>query len=95
MFYFRLAAHLGCTVGELLARCNSRELSEWMAYYSIEPFGQGMNSYMIASLMALTANMQTGKKGKKFDPDDFLPKRREKQNWQDMKALMQEAFGGG
>ena len=25
---------------ELLARIDSRELSEWMAFYSIEPFGE-------------------------------------------------------
>lgn len=31
-FLFRLAGHLGMTVGEIENRMDSRELSEWMAY---------------------------------------------------------------
>jgi hypothetical protein len=32
-FYFALAERLGIPVGEMLRRMDSRELSEWMAYY--------------------------------------------------------------
>ena len=35
-FYFRLARDLGMTVGELLARMSSDELTEWIALYRIE-----------------------------------------------------------
>lgn len=64
-----------------------------MAYYRIEPFGHRMDHWMVASLMAMTANLQTGRKGKKHLPDDFLPKMRKKQSWQDMKSILMEAFG--
>jgi hypothetical protein len=33
-----LAAKLGCTVKELLQRTDSQELSEWIAYNTIDPF---------------------------------------------------------
>lgn len=82
------------TVAELLSKADSQELTEWMAYAAIEPFGSNMDHYMIASLMALTANLQTGKKGKKFEPSDFLPRKKKPQSWEDMKAAMQQAFGG-
>jgi hypothetical protein len=36
LFYFSLARELGMPVSELLARCTSRELSEWMAFSAIE-----------------------------------------------------------
>jgi hypothetical protein len=35
-FYFALAEKLGMTVGELLGKISSKELTEWMAYYRIK-----------------------------------------------------------
>lgn len=35
-FYFALAEKLGMTVGELLRRMSSLELTEWMAYYRVK-----------------------------------------------------------
>lgn len=41
-----MAGHLGMTVGELLRRMDSRELSEWMAYGRLMPIGlDGPPSY--------------------------------------------------
>jgi hypothetical protein len=39
-FYFRLALALGRTVADLLAGISSAELTEWEAYYQLEPFGE-------------------------------------------------------
>jgi hypothetical protein len=36
MFLFRLARELKMPVGELGARMDSREISEWMAFFSVE-----------------------------------------------------------
>ena len=36
MFLFRLARELGMTKSRLLAETNSRELTEWMAFFTIE-----------------------------------------------------------
>jgi hypothetical protein len=35
-FYFSLARELGMTVKQLLASLDSRELSEWIAYFNLE-----------------------------------------------------------
>ena len=38
-FLFRLALQMGRTVRELAKAMGSDELSEWAAYYQLEPFG--------------------------------------------------------
>lgn len=58
----------------LLAELDSRQLSEWMAYYSIEPWGE-QPAYLRAGVVASTmANVMRGKKGRSFTPDEFMPK---------------------
>ena len=52
-FYFRLAAHLGCTVRELLARLGSDELTEWLAFDQIEPFGRTAHQLAMLARMKL------------------------------------------
>lgn len=72
---FRLAAQLGLTVKELAARIDSRELSEWMAYYNIEPFGERMMDMRFAQLSHLTAVAQgVTIAGRKPSPEDFMPR---------------------
>ncbi len=81
---------MGCTVRELLQRCDSRELSEWAAYHSIEPIG-GVRADLQAGIVASTiANVNRGKNSKPFSPIDFMPvgKEKEEQTEDDMKAVM-------
>jgi len=59
------------TVAELLHRIDSHELSEWMHYCTLEPFGDEQRP--VATLTALTANVNQGKQGRTFKPDDFMP----------------------
>ena len=43
------------TVAELLSRTTSRELSEWMVYYELEPFGEeraDLRAGIVASTVA-------------------------------------------
>jgi len=72
---FRLAAQLGYTVGELGQRLTSHELSEWMAYAQIEPFGQGRTDLGAGVVAATVANASgPRKKGQApFRPEDFMP----------------------
>ena len=42
IFYFALAERLGMTVGELLDRMTSAELTEWAAYFPAQRFYQQM-----------------------------------------------------
>lgn len=59
---------------ELLARMDSRELSEWMAYSQVEPFGEE-RADLRAALVAMTmANLWRGKDSKAFKLEDFVLK---------------------
>ena len=65
------------TVRELLARIDSRELSEWMVYYRLEPWGTEVDDWragMIASVIA-NVNRDPKKQNKPFQPTDFMPRR--------------------
>lgn len=93
---FRLALAFGCTVKELSEKINSRELTEWMAYYSIEPWGSIVEGYRdaltcatIANSGLLQASPKTLKK-KPFHPEDFLlNKKKPKQTLQQQKLIME------
>lgn len=60
------------TVGELLGRITSSELAEWMAYYSINPFGETRGDLRNAMLCCLMANAWNGDKHKTFSMEDFM-----------------------
>ena len=63
---------------ELSERMDSRELTEWMAYYALEPWGSTVDGYRQALTCATVANaglMQAAPKTLKknpFHPKDFL-----------------------
>ena len=66
-----MARTLGCTVRELLTRIDSRELTEWLAYYGLNPWGPeraDLNAGIVASTVA---NVMTT--GGRFKPSDFMP----------------------
>lgn len=61
------------TVGELLERVSSRELSEWMAYYALEPFGQERGDLQAGVVASVMANAWKGAKERRtFEPGDFM-----------------------
>lgn len=63
------------TVGELGARMSSRELSEWMAYDRIEPFGEQRADLRQAMTTAAVYNsIEAQRKHPKWHkPGDHLP----------------------
>ena len=65
------------TVKELLARIDSRELSEWMAYFSLEPWGTEVEDWRAGMIAATIANVNRDEKKRKkpFEPKDFIPQR--------------------
>ena len=57
----------------MLSRIDSKELSEWAAFYSLEPFG-GFRSDLQAGIVASTvANCNRTRQSKAFTPQDFMP----------------------
>jgi len=83
------------TVRELLARTDSRELSEWMAFFSLEPWGCEVDDWrfgMLASVIA-NANRDEKKRRKPFEPKDFMPQRiEEEQSWEEQARLLEMWF---
>ncbi len=67
---------LGLPVGELLARTTSRELTEWMAFYELEPFGAERGDLQAGIVAATVANANRDPKKQKrpFEAQDFMPK---------------------
>ena len=65
------------TVEELLRRVTSRELSEWMAYYSVEPFGEDRADLRSGIIASLIYNTNRGKDQSPLSPKDFMTIRRE------------------
>jgi hypothetical protein len=61
------------TVAELLERVSSREISEWMAFSQLEPFGSQVGFLGHAITAATVANVHRGKGKKAYKPDDFMP----------------------
>lgn len=81
------------TVRELLARIDSRELSEWMAYYQLEPWGtetEDLRTGLVTSAI-YNVNRDPKKNRRPFSPEDFVPKRvtepREEQTWEEQARI--------
>jgi len=58
----------------MLQRISSEELTEWMCYYNLEPFGETQSEYraaLIASIVAETAR-DTKKRKDPFKAEDFM-----------------------
>ena len=66
------------TVAELLARISSAELTEWMAFAELEPFG-GDVPFLGSAIVASTVANANRKQGTKAMPiSEFMPKWRTK-----------------
>lgn len=62
------------TVQQLLDNTSSAELTEWMAYAQLEPFG-GDADYIGHAITAVTvANVNRPKNRRPYKVEDFLPK---------------------
>lgn len=79
----------------LLRELTSKQLSEWMAYFMLEPFGPRREDERFGILACQVIGPHL-KKGKKVSINNFFPDRvelmgrkRRKQSWQEqMKILM-------
>ncbi len=85
-------------MAELLARISSRELTEWAAYYQVEPFGEERADLRSAIVATNIANGNRAKGQKPYKIEDFMPKFEKKsQSREEMiqvAAMMTAALGG-
>lgn len=58
----------------LLKGLSSPQLSELLAYYGLEPFGERTEFLRTGIVAATIANVNRGKGQKAFSPEDFMPK---------------------
>ena len=64
---------------ELLNRMSSQEITEWMAFGQLEPFGADAGFLGHAITASTIANVNRGKNQKAFDAEDFMPSRGKKE----------------
>jgi hypothetical protein len=57
------------TVGQINEQMSAKELTEWMIFYTIEPFGPAREDYRAALQCSITASAA----GAKTQPSDFIP----------------------
>lgn len=88
------------TVAELSGRMSSVELTEWMAFYMLEPWGTEMELMGHAITASTIYNMNRGKRKKALGYKDFMPefgKVKKEQTVDDMiqfAEMMTVAMGG-
>lgn len=62
------------TVRSLLSTIDSAELTEWMAFERLEPFGSLVDDYRSGTIAATIANVnRASSKDHYFAPDEFAP----------------------
>lgn len=79
-------------VWAMLAEMTSSELTAWMAFFKLEPFGELRADFREAAHMALVANMNRKKGSKRFKPEDFMPVWDERDRAQSDAQAMMAAF---
>ena len=74
---------------------SSRELTEWMAFFSLEPWGTEVEDWR-AGLIAATianANRDPKKRRKLYEPQDFMPRYEkpqvEEQSWEEQARILE------
>lgn len=57
----------------MLEEITSRQLSEWMAYNEIEPFGEDRDDLRMGIIASTIANVNRSNGKKPYKPQDFMP----------------------
>lgn len=65
---------MGKTLKQLYREIDSAELSEWQAYYNIEPWGESKADIRTGIIASTIANVNRGKNTKAFTYDNFVLK---------------------
>lgn len=59
---------------EAQARVDSQEFAGWLAYWTLEPWGEERADLRAAIVACVIANAFRGKGKRRFKPQDFMPK---------------------
>lgn len=72
-FLFRLSLEIGIPIKLLLKKIDSQDITEYKAYYQIEPFGVEQDYIQSGIISSVIANVNKGKNSPSFKPSDFIP----------------------
>jgi len=87
---------MGMPVGELLARMSSRELTEWMAFHELEPFGSEQDDLRTGVVASTMANLFRPKGSKALQPADMIQRRSgEDTSQSDLQSAIMNIFKRG
>lgn len=90
-----MALALGMTAGELLQRMSSRELTEWMAFFSLEPWGTEVEDWRAGLIASTIANSYRDPKRRRkpYEPSDFMPRyeapKAQEQSWEEQARILE------
>ena len=65
---------MGKTLKQLYREIDSAELTEWQAYYNLEPWGEQKSDVRTGIIASTIANVNRGKNTKSFSYEDFILK---------------------
>ncbi|KGD19971.1 hypothetical protein DR60_4353 [Burkholderia pseudomallei] len=71
--WFRLAKELGMSVRRTQAEISSAEFGEWIAYFSIEPFGERIADLRAGTIASVIANVNRTPNTPPLLPSQFMP----------------------
>ncbi|WP_425320716.1 phage tail assembly protein T [Burkholderia aenigmatica] len=71
--WFRLAKELGMSVRRAQAEVSSAEFGEWVAYFSIEPFGDRIADLRAGTIASVIANVNRTPNTPPLLPSQFMP----------------------
>lgn len=60
-------------VDEMLSEITSMQFAEWMAYSTLEPWGEERDDLRMGIVASTIANANRGKNTKAYSPQDFMP----------------------
>ena len=74
----------------------STVFNEWMAFFSLEPFGNETENWRTGVVASTIANVNRNPKRKPdpYKPKDFMPKRRKRMSGDEIKAVMRGIANG-
>lgn len=70
--WFRLAKELGMSVRRTQAEVSSAEFGEWVAYFSIEPFGERIADLRAGTIASVIANVNRAPNTPPVSPSAFV-----------------------
>jgi hypothetical protein len=96
MFAFRLCLELGILHPDHLMRSlTSRQLSEWMVFYGLDPFGEQRADLRAGIVASVVNNRWRGRHETPREPADFMPFREQpKQTPDEIKRTLRTILGG-